>query len=359
MQRARDWWAATTTKTASSIASPRPSRQPGSAFKPFIYGAALSKGYTPVTEVVDRPVVYSDPVSGFVYKPRNYTRKFYGPISLRKSLAKSVNNATVHLFRDVGVDYVIDYARRLGIRSPLSRDLSLALGSSNVTLLELTRAYSVFAAKGKRVVPRFIERVVDRDGQVLLEDVPLGDPPSPVLRPLGSTTTPYPDGDLIPNDQIISEAEAFLMTDLLGAVVKNGTGRAAARLSSHIGGKTGTTNEQADAWFVGFSSDVTTGAWIGHDQDRVLGYGESGGRAALPIWRDYMKEALQRFPSRPFDVPRNIIHARIDPESGLLADSATKGAYFQPFLEGTQPLKRVSESTEVEDAAHALRADAF
>ncbi len=157
------------------------SRQPGSSFKPFIYGAALSRGYTPVSTIWDRPLVINDPELGS-WKPRNYGRRFYGPMPMRRALAKSVNNATVHLFRDVGVDYVIDYARRLGIQSPLSRDLTLALGSSDVSLLELTSSYAVFPNGGRRVVPRFITKVTNRDGEIILEDVPLGTPPAPVLR---------------------------------------------------------------------------------------------------------------------------------------------------------------------------------
>ena len=190
-------------------------RQPGSAFKPFIYGAALEQGYTPVSEVVDRPAVFTDPVSGFVWAPQNYSQNFYGPMPMRNALKKSINNATVHLFRDVGVDYVIDYARRLGIQSPLSRDLSLALGSSSVTLLELTTAYAVFPNHGRRVVPRFITRVTASDGQVLLEDVPLGTPPPPVLRPRiaqeSEQSQGYPDSELAPTDQVIPEAAAYLM----------------------------------------------------------------------------------------------------------------------------------------------------
>ena len=210
-------------------------RQPGSAFKPFIYGAALEKGYTAVSEVVDRPVVYTDPVSGFVWAPRNYGRKFHGPMPIRNALKKSINNATVHLFRDVGVGFVIDYARRFGIQSPLSPDLSLALGSSAVTLLELTTAYAVYPNKGRRVVPRFIERVTTREGEVLLEDVPLGPAPPPVLRPMAdevdvAEVAVYPDAEIMPTDQVISEAAAYLMCDLLKAVVQEGTGRRLKRL---------------------------------------------------------------------------------------------------------------------------------
>ncbi len=357
-------------------------RQPGSAFKPFIYGAALAKDYTPVSEVVDRPVVYTDPVSGFVWAPRNYGRRFYGPMPLRNALKKSVNNATVHLFREVGVDYVIDYARRLGIQAPLSRDLSLALGSSAVTLLELTTAYAVFPNHGHRVLPRFITKVTAADGTVLLEDVPLGPPPPPVLRPLedgfaaaevdvapGASavrTTAiedldvYPDSEIMPTNEIISEAQAYLMCDLLRAVVQEGTGQRLKRLGRPLAGKTGTTNEQGDAWFMGFSPEIVTGVWVGHDDNTVLGWGETGAGAALPIWGDFMKVALKGRPIRDFDVPdENIVFERIDRDTGLVADSSTMNAYFQPFIAGTQPQSTVSDRRTASDAEEALREDLF
>jgi penicillin-binding protein 1A len=338
-------------------------RQPGSAFKPFIYGAALERGYSPVSEVIDRPVVYTDPISGYVWAPRNYGRHFYGPMPMRNALKKSINNATVHLFRDVGVDFVIDYARRFGIQSPLSRDLSLALGSSSVTLLELTTAYAVFPNKGRRVVPRFIDRVTQRDGRVLLEDVPLGEPP-PVLRPLaadGEANIPvYPDAEILPTDQIISEAAAYLMCDLLKAVVQEGTGRRLRVLGRPLAGKTGTTNEQGDAWFMGFSPDITTGVWVGHDDNSVLGFGETGAGAALPIWKDYMEVALSGRAIRDFDVPPDfIVFQRIDRDTGLLADAQTENAYFQPFIEGTEPKQTVSERDSASQAQQALRDDIF
>ena len=340
-------------------------RQPGSSFKPFIYGAALSRGYTPVSILHDRPVVIEDRDSGFVWRPRNYSRHFFGPLPIRKALAKSINNATVHLFRDVGVDYVIDYARRLGISSPLNRDLTLALGSSDVTLLELTTAYAVFPNEGRRVVPRFITKVTDRDGRVLLEDVALGNPPPPVLKPLedpnrkGEEESIYPDGEILPTDRIISEAQAFLMCDLLKAVVQEGTGRGAKRLHGYLGGKTGTTNDQADAWFMGFSPDVTTGVWVGYDSVKLLGWGETGARAALPIWRDFMQAALRGRPFRDFDAPDEIVYERVDPETGLLADANTSGAYFQPFLEETAPTESSSKRSRVTDTRRSLREDAF
>jgi penicillin-binding protein 1A len=370
-------------------------RQPGSAFKPFIYGAALQKGYTPVSEVVDRPVVYTDPVSGFVWAPRNYGRHFFGPMPLRNALKKSINNATVHLFRDVGVDFVIDYANRFGIHSPLERDLSLALGSSSMTLLELTTAYSVFPNKGRLVVPRFIRRVIRRDGTVLLEDVLLGNPREPAAPAVASRgiepgdtsavgepseggalalaragsepgqevpdeSSADPDSETLPDDRVISEAAAYLMSDLLSAVVQEGTGRGLLRLGRPLAGKTGTTNEQGDAWFMGFSPDLTTGVWVGHDDNSVLGFGETGAGAALPIWRDFMRVALADRPIRDFEVPANhIVFQRIDRDTGLIADASTQDAYFQPFIEGTEPRRSVSQQESDSDARRALREDVF
>ncbi|MCH2185804.1 PBP1A family penicillin-binding protein [Myxococcota bacterium] len=346
-------------------------RQPGSAFKPFIYGAALEKGYTPVSEVVDRPVVYTDPVSGFVWAPKNYGRKFYGPMPLRNALKKSINNATVHLFRDVGVNFVIDFSERLGIQSPLSPDLSLALGSSAVTLLELTQAYAVFPHQGRRVVPHFINQVTTPDGRILLGREPLGrgteEGSTPELAESESVvqTTDFNEESTQPeaaedSDRVISEASAYLMCDLLKAVVQEGTGRKARRLGRPVAGKTGTTNEQGDAWFMGFSPDITTGVWVGHDDNSLLGFGETGAGAALPIWTDFMEVALASRPVRDFDVPsENIVFARIDRKTGLLADTTSRDAYFQPFVQGTAPQRTVGQRESISDAARALRDDIF
>jgi penicillin-binding protein 1A len=338
-------------------------RQPGSAFKPFIYGAALTRGYTPVSTLLDRPVVYTDPVSGFVWAPRNYGRKFYGPMTMRDALKKSVNNATVHLFRDLGVRYVIDYARRFGIQAPLSSDLSLALGSSSLTLLELTRAYAVYPRGGTRVIPRFIRDVQDADGNTLLGDVPLGDIPPPLLKPLegGNETAAdvYPDSEIMPTNQVISPADAYLMCDLLRAVVQEGTGRKLRSLGRTIAGKTGTTNDFTDAWFMGFSPELTTGVWVGHDDNERLGWGESGGKTALPIWGDFMRVALAPYPQRDFEVPDHIEFQRIDRDSGLLAEANTQDAYFQPFLEGTAPERSYTDQTTSRKTRQAARDDIF
>jgi penicillin-binding protein 1A len=361
-------------------------RQPGSSFKPFIYGAALAKGYTPASIVWDRPVVYTDEASGFTWRPRNYGRAFYGPITLREALARSVNNATVHLFRDVGVDYVMRYARRLGIESPLQRDLSLALGSSDVSLLELTRAYAVFAGGGRRVAPIFVRRVRSRDGEVLLENVALGAAPAPApgdaapAEPVEPAEPAAPDpaalaeatpdaaaplpasyeSEADPN-QLLPPAQAYLVTDLLRAVVVDpgGTGSRLRELERPVAGKTGTTNDQADAWFIGFSPDVVTGVWVGHDENRFLGWGETGGRTASPIWVDYMRVALADRPVRDFEVPEQIVFARIDRKTGLLADATSSDTVFQSFLADTEPTETAGQAQDSSEDLRLLRMDSF
>jgi penicillin-binding protein 1A len=353
-------------------------RQPGSAFKPMIYGAALSltddqghRLYTPASIIRDRPTVYTDTTTGFVWRPKNYGRKFYGPITLRKALAKSVNNAAVHLCDEVGVDKVIRYARRLGIRSPLERSLALALGTSGVSLLEITRAYATFPAGGRRVVPRFIHRVLDADGNVLLKDVPLGDPLGDAdaanqgaadQAPETQAAADAGDGSGAPAadaDQLIAPEDAYIMADMLKAVVTEGTGWRLKQLGRPVAGKTGTTNDQADAWFVGFSPDVATGVWVGHDETRFLGWGETGSRAASPIWVDYMRQALAPWPRRDFDLPGSIVFARIDRETGLLATSNTKDSVFQAFISGTEPTQTAESQRTNRDAMQDLREDAF
>jgi penicillin-binding protein 1A len=328
-------------------------RQPGSSFKPFVYATALGRGWTAASILHDRPVVMEDG-SGKTWRPQNYSRKFLGPITMREALARSVNNATIHLMRDVGVENVIDLARRTGIRAPLEPNLSLALGTYPVTLLEITRAYAVFAKGGHRVDARFVRRALGRGGEAVLENLVL-EPPSAALAaagtvpsataPLASAATAEPaDGAVgaapgADDGRVVPAAQAYLALDLMRSVILHpqGTGAKARSLGRPLAGKTGTTNSQADAWFIGFSPDLATGVWVGFDSKEVLGKGETGGRAALPIWMDFMKVALERNPERDFEVPEQIVFARIDPRSGLLAPPGTPGGYFQAFLEGSEP----------------------
>ncbi|MGI9431821.1 MAG: penicillin-binding protein 1A [Myxococcota bacterium] len=374
-------------------------RQPGSAFKPLIYAAALAKGYTPATILHDRPVVYDDPGSGMTWRPQNYGRKFLGALTMREALARSVNNATIHLMQDIGVDYVVRFAERVGIRSPLEPNLSLALGSYPVTLAELVQAYAVFPNGGQPVEPVFIRRVLDRNGDVLMENLALGeggagevdaeaDPADVAAAPNPGESEPREseasatgavfdaDGEIVaeaeleaaaPIEEIpwgedgalIPSTQAYLASDLLRAVVihPRGTGGKATRLGKPVGGKTGTTNAQGDAWFIGFSPDVATGVWVGFDEKQVLGKGETGGKAALPIWIDYMGDALEEREKRDFDVPDGIVFARVDPKTGLLASQDAEGSYFQGFASGTEPTDRAATALSSSERRRLQRLD--
>ena len=287
-------------------------RQPGSAFKPVIYAAALDKGMSPADVIVDAPFISDNGKDERVWKPRNYKGKFFGPTILRTALAKSRNVITVKILRKIGIDYVISYARQLGITSPLNEDLSLALGSSGVSLLELTRAYCVFASLGFLPQPIFVERVLDRNGQVIEENQPQA-------------------------DQVISPQTAYVMTDLLKAVVQEGTGWRVKALHRPVAGKTGTTNDLRDAWFMGYTPQLVTGVWVGYDDRTPMGKGETGSRAASPIWLYFMREVLKDMPTEDFPVPTGVVFAKIDAKTGLLASPYSKKTVFQAFREGTEP----------------------
>jgi penicillin-binding protein 1A len=286
-------------------------RQPGSAFKPIIFGAAIKAGFTPASIVVDNPVIFRNQVGGKVWKPQNYGEKFYGPISIREALTHSRNLAAIDLLKQVGVGPTIDFARLLGIKSPLAHDLSLALGSSSVTLLELTSAYSVFANKGIRMPPSFFTSVEDPTGHVL-EQTEMN------------------------AQQVVFEETAFVVTNMLENVIRSGTGRRANVLKQAVAGKTGTTNDFIDAWFIGYTPDLVVGVWVGFDDRRPLGDSESGGSAALPIWLDFMQTILPEVESKPFVAPENIVYAKIDPSTGLLSSDPENGA-MEVFVKGTEP----------------------
>ncbi len=287
-------------------------RQPGSAFKPLIYAAAIDKGYTPATIIIDSPIVYTDEQLDFKWKPENYGRKFYGPTLLRTALSKSKNVITVKVVQDIGIDYVIDYARKLGIHSEMPRDLSISLGSSGVSLLEIVNAYSVFTNQGYFVEPVFITRILDRDGKELEQ-----------ARPQ--------------REKVIEQTTAYLLTNLLEEVVKSGTGRRVMALKRPVAGKTGTTNNLFDAWFVGYTPGYITGVWVGFDEEASLGVGETGSRAASPIWLGYMQRLLSGKPVRVFQVPEGVVFTKIDAETGLLPIPESKETYFECFKEGTVP----------------------
>ncbi len=300
-------------------------RQPGSAFKPIIYSAALDKNYTAATEILDTPIVFKDIERDFTWKPKNYEEKFFGPTLFREALEKSHNIVTIKILKDIGVDYVIDYARRLGIESNLNRDLSIALGSSGVSLLEIVSAYSVFSNLGNRVEPIFITKIVDRDGVVLEENLPK-------------------------REQVIDKSTAYIMTNLLEGVVKHGTGKKIRALKRPVAGKTGTTNNLFDAWFVGYTPGYVTGTWVGFDEEQSLGKGETGSRAASPIWLGFMERILKDKPVRVFQVPEGVVFSKIDAETGKLPIPESKKTIFECFKEGTVPTEYTKKPGSVTEA---------
>jgi penicillin-binding protein 1A len=307
-------------------------RQPGSAFKPLIYAAAIDKGYTPATVIIDSPIVFEDEQRDFKWKPENYGRTFYGPTLLRKALAKSKNVITVKIVQDIGIDYVIDYVRKLGIQSEMSRDLSISLGSSGVSLLELVNAYSVFTNQGYFVEPVFITRIVDRDGNELEQ-----------ARPQ--------------REKVINQTTAYIMTSLLEEVVKTGTGRRVKALNRPTAGKTGTTNNLLDAWFVGYTPEYITGVWVGFDEEASLGVSETGSRAASPIWLGFMQRLLTGKPIRVFPVPEGVVFTKIDAETGLLPIPESKETYFECFKEGTVPTEHTPRPDVVTEPEQFFKDD--
>ena len=288
-------------------------RQAGSAFKPIIYSAAIEKGYTTVDKIIDSPIIYKKEIDkDELWKPVNFEKRFYGPTTLRTALIHSRNITTIKLLQSIGVNEVVEYSRRLGIKSPLNPDLSMALGSSCVNLLELTAAYGIFANKGIRAEPISVKVIIDREGNILEENKPV-------------------------TERVISEEVAYITTNLLEGVVKYGTGRGVRSLKRPVAGKTGTTNNFIDTWFIGYTPDLVAGVWVGMDQDIRLGKNETGARVASPIWLQFMKEVLKGTPIIDFYIPPTIVFSKIDPKSGVLATSNTAGAIFECFIEGTEP----------------------
>lgn len=305
-------------------------RQPGSAFKPIIYAAALDKGYTPATVIIDSPIVFKDKERDFTWKPRNYKEKFFGPTLFRNALAKSRNVVTIKILRDIGIDYAIDYTRKLGITSHLSRNLSIALGSSGMSLLEIVNAYSVFCNQGYLIEPVFITKIVDRDGNVIEEAHPR-------------------------RESVIEKSTAYIMSCLLEAVVKHGTGWRVRALKRPAAGKTGTTNNLHDAWFVGYTPQYITGTWVGFDEEGSLGKGETGSRSASPIWLGFMKKVLADKPVKVFRVPEGVVFSKIDAETGLLPIPESKKTIFECFKEGTVPTEYTKKPDSITEAGEFFK----
>lgn len=362
-------------------------RQTGSAFKTIVYASALDKGYTPSTPILDAPLIFesSEDSEGQdqaskgkakeeskVWKPGNHGRDFSGDIIFRNAIVKSLNIPTVKIIEDIGVPWVADYAKRMGVHSNLNMDFTLALGSSSVTLYEMTKMFAQIAKLGKRVRPMLIHSVADAQGSNILGPVSLDDRFADQLAPIekmfeerrkkfyelkltgkeiDSTKTMDANFFFDDPDQLISPRTAYVITSLLKAVVEDreGTGARARQLEREVAGKTGSTNNYYDGWFVGFTQQITTGVWVGFPQERSIGKGEVGGRTALPIWVDYMKAAHDKLPAMTLPVPEGIVFANIDGDSGLLASTSSRNVVRQAYKEGTEPSSAKASSEEESD----------
>jgi penicillin-binding protein 1A len=349
-------------------------RQPGSAFKPFLYSAALEQGFTPASIVNDAPLVIEDATLEGSWRPQNVTREFRGPMRLREALVRSRNLVSIRVMSALGPAYATQYIERFGFpQNSLPRNLSLALGTAQVSPLEMASAYSVFANGGFRVAPYYLQRVIGPNGEVAYEAEPsfacpecfehnatVGEGAAPEaiveapIRPANDETrwggrTYLQEKSLAP--QVISPQNDFLMTDMMSDVIRRGTAVRALQLKrGDIAGKTGTTNDRRDAWFCGFNAGLVGTAWVGFDQERSLGPGEEGGRTALPMWVYFMAEALKGVPEQRRAAPPGLVSMRISADTGLAARPGEPNAIFETFMAGHLPAEAEVDAT-LHDAA--------
>lgn len=331
------------------------SRQPGSAFKPFIYAASLENGYNPSSILMDSPQALGGVDDSLSWKPRNYDGEFKGPMTFRNALEVSRNIPTVRLVQDLGVSKIHQFVNRFHINAQIPKDMSLSLGSFGVSLAELTKGYAVFPNGGKAVRLRHITSIKDRTGKTY--PVPAADAPWPAEEPKAAAA-PAPEGTEaaapvgnpfqanLNSTQVYDPRLAYVMTNLLRGVTLYGTGAAAGKLSTNIGGKTGTTNNYVDALFVGFSSNLVVGTWAGFDDNRSMGYGEAGGKTALPIWIDYMSSAIPKYGDPAFTVPDGITNLLINKQTGKPMPAGSSDGFLESYVEGYDPNSEPKSSGE-------------
>ena len=317
-------------------------RQPGSAFKPIIYAAALEKNYTPASILMDSPVEYPGNDGGVYWTPKNYDKNFMGPITFRNALAHSRNVATIKILEDIGIGYALKEIKKFGIESPVKRNLSIALGTSGVSMPELTTAFALFANGGEQVKPIFIEKIVTMNGDVLEESSPYVEieegeenTENGEREETSETVERSERSRPLPRERILSPQNAFLMTHLLEGVIQHGTGQRAKTLGRPVAGKTGTSSDYGDAWFIGYTPSLLASVWVGFDDKASLGKDETGARAALPIWLYFMDEALKDMPIEHFSVPQGIILKRVSLETGLPTTDGSEETIIEAFLDGT------------------------
>ena len=389
-QRENEWWLAQVPDVEGAIVSLDPStgavqslvggfdyfhnkfnravqakRQPGSNFKPFIYSAALEKGFTAASLINDAPVVFDDDSLEATWRPENYSGRFYGPTRLREALVKSRNLVSIRILQSIGLRYATRYAQRFGFnKKDMPYDLSLALGSGAFSPLEIVRSYAVFANGGYLVTPYYVNRIESSDGTINFENRPQtvcqGCEQEAQLKPQPSSLEvddkdeAQEAAESTPEEfvreyapRIISPQNAFITRSILREVVQRGTAvRAKVLGRTDLAGKTGTTNDQKDAWFSGFNDQVVTTAWVGFDNQRPLGSRETGGRAALPMWIDYMRVALEGLPVNIEEQPSDILSIRIDSETGERATKKSRSSQFEIFVKGTEPAETQSAQSD-------------
>jgi penicillin-binding protein 1A len=308
-------------------------RQPGSAFKPFVYLTALDHGFTPSTIILDAPFVIDQGPGLGKWKPANYTKRFYGPSPMRIGIERSRNLMTVRLAQSVGMDAIVETTRRFGITDDMPRQLSMALGSGETTLLRLTTAYAMLVNGGKRVTPTLIDRVQDRNGKAIFKH--------DVRACSGCQTDAWEaqEPPVIPDtrEQVADPSSAYQVVSMLEGVVKRGTGRRISTLGKPLAGKTGTTNESRDAWFMGFAPDLAVGVFVGFDQPKSLGNRETGSTVAAPIFKDFMAEALTNRPTVPFRIPPGIRLVRVNAANGKPATAADRNYILEAYKKGNEP----------------------
>lgn len=353
-------------------------RQPGSAFKPLIFAVGLENGYTPASMLLDSPSALGGVDDTLSWKPRNYDGKFKGQMTYRKALEVSRNIPTIRLTQDVGVTKITDFVKRLNVDAELPLDLSVSLGSFGMNLLDLVKTYGIFPNGGRLIRLKSVLSIKDRNEKVFHFDENLAQARKELQdknvlaeERVDQNKEPKMQGEEEENkevqnpflvnlndEQVYDTRLAYLMTNLLRGVVQNGTGRKAKDLSSFIGGKTGTTNNYVDAWFLGFSSKLVTGVWTGFDDNKTLGWGETGAKSALPIWIEYMRLGLKRFGEFDFSIPSGILNVAINREDGKPVKSMGSGVLMESFVEGTEPGTEVeSQDLDSQDISDTMLED--
>jgi penicillin-binding protein 1A len=308
-------------------------RQPGSSFKPFVYASALDNGYTPSSVVLDAPIEIDQGAGQGVWRPENYSRQFYGPQTLRFGIEQSRNVMTVRLAQDVGMPLIVEYAKRFGVYDDLPPYLSYALGAGETTLVRMLAGYSMFDNGGRKVKPTLIDRIQDRYGRTIFKHDD---------RECQGCDAPkwaeQPEPSLVDKREIVIDPmTAYQMTSMMEGVVQRGTGTRLREVGRPVAGKTGTTNDEKDVWFIGFTPDMVVGVYLGYDRPRTLGRGVTGGHYAAPIVADFMKTALADKPAQPFRVPPGLKLIRINAKTGLRAQAGDERVILEAFKPGTQP----------------------